>query len=67
MTGAAIGLSQALVVTQLLSAFLYGVNPRDPATLVAVVTLIAGVACAAAWLPARRAGRQDSLVTLRDA
>jgi ABC-type lipoprotein release transport system permease subunit len=36
-------------------------------TFVLVAALIGAVACAAAFVPARRASQQDPLVTLRDA
>jgi putative ABC transport system permease protein len=65
--GASIGIAMTLAVTHLLASFLYGVNPRDPLAFAGVTALIASVACAAAFVPARRASRQDSLVTLRDA
>jgi putative ABC transport system permease protein len=65
--GAAVGIGLALAVTRLVASFLYGVNPRDPLTFVLVAALIGAVACAAAFVPARRASQQDPLVTLRDA
>jgi ABC-type antimicrobial peptide transport system permease subunit len=67
VVGASIGVAAALAVTQLLASFLYGVSPRDPVAFAGVAALIAAVACAAAFVPARRASRQDPLVTLRDA
>jgi predicted permease len=66
-TGTLIGLALALVVTRFLASFLYGINPTDLVTFVSVPALIAVVAGLAAFLPARRASRQDPLVTLRDA
>jgi predicted permease len=66
-TGTLIGLGLALLVTRFLAAFLYGINPMDLLTFVSVPVLIALVAGVAAFIPARRAGRQDPLVTLRDA
>jgi hypothetical protein len=66
-TGTLIGLGLALVVTRFLASFLYGINPTDLFTFVSVPVLIALVAGLAAFLPARRASRQDPLVTLRDA
>ena len=65
--GAAVGIALALAVTRLVASFLYGVNPRDPLTFGLVAALIGAVACAAAFVPARRASQQDPLVTLRDA
>lgn len=66
-TGTVIGLGLALIVTRFLASFLYGINPTDLFTFVSVPVLIALVAGLAAFLPARRASRQDPLVTLRDA
>ncbi len=63
--GAAIGISVALGVTRLLASFLYGVHAGDPITLVAVAALLAVVALAACYVPARRATRVDPLVALR--
>jgi predicted permease len=65
--GTLVGLAMAFALTRFLSAFLYGVNPADPATFAGVAGLIAVVACAAALVPALRASRQDPLITLRDA
>ena len=66
-TGTVIGLGLALIVTRFLASFLYGINPTDLFTFVSVPVLIALVAGLAAFLPARRASRQDPLVTIRDA
>jgi putative ABC transport system permease protein len=44
---------------------LYGVPPRDSATLALSACLLAVVAMLAAWLPARRASRLDPLDALR--
>jgi putative ABC transport system permease protein len=63
--GLLLGLAAALVVTRLLTAFLYGVTPYDAISFVltaAIVTLAAGIAC---LVPARRAARVDPLVVLR--
>jgi len=48
-----------------LARFLYRVSPTDPLTVAVSVTVLAGVAAAAAWVPARRAGRSDPLTVLR--
>jgi predicted permease len=63
--GALIGLAAALGVTRFLVSFLYGVKAGDPLTLIAVAALLAVVALAACYLPARRATRVDPLVALR--
>jgi putative ABC transport system permease protein len=55
--GVAIGTAAALVLTRLLTRLLFGVEPTDPLTIIAVALLLAFVATIACWLPARRATR----------
>jgi ABC-type antimicrobial peptide transport system permease subunit len=65
VVGITIGIPAALGTGQLLLSFLYGLTPRDPATLAfATVTLLASAVLAAA-LPALRAARIDPNVALR--
>jgi predicted permease len=61
---AGIGLSLALAATA--QTMLFGLKPRDPVTLTAAVTLLAVVAVAASYLPARRAAGLDPMVALRE-
>jgi putative ABC transport system permease protein len=63
--GFAIGAAGALAATRLLASLLFEVGPRDPATIAAVSILLAAVALAASWLPARRAAQVDPAVALR--
>ena len=63
--GAAIGLASAFALTRVLSSYLYGIDPRDPLTFVAVSALLVGTALAACYLPARRAAKVDPMVSLR--
>ena len=63
--GVAIGLAGALVGARLLASQLYGVGARDPLTYAAMSALLAAVALAASWLPARRAARVDPMIALR--
>jgi predicted permease len=63
--GVALGLVGALVLTRWITALLYGVTPTDARTFVAVTALVLAAACAASWLPARRATRTHALDSLR--
>ena len=63
--GIAIGIGLALVLTRVMSAFLFGVGPTDPITYAAVSAALAGIALVATYLPARRAARVDPVVALR--
>ena len=65
IAGIAIGIGLAVVLTRVVSAFLFGVGPIDPVTYVAVSTALAAVALLAIYLPARRAARVDPVVALR--
>ena len=50
---------------RLLSSLLFGVNPFDPLTYVAVAVVLGAVALVATWLPARQATRIDPMLALR--
>jgi ABC-type antimicrobial peptide transport system permease subunit len=63
--GIAIGLAGTLVSSRLLSSLLYGLRPTDPATVAAAAVVLASVAAAATWIPARRAARVDPVRALR--
>jgi putative ABC transport system permease protein len=63
--GVLVGVGVTLLTTRLASGLLYGVSPRDPATLAAVVVMLLGVSALANYLPARRAARVDPLTALR--
>jgi putative ABC transport system permease protein len=63
--GIVIGVLAAAGLSRFLESLLYAVRPGDPATFVAIPTLIAAVALAACILPARRAMRVDPATTLR--
>jgi len=65
IAGAGVGIGVAFGVTRYLSSMLYDVHAGDPLTMAAVAALLALVALAACYLPARRAMRVDPLVALR--
>jgi putative ABC transport system permease protein len=64
--GIAIGGAGALAAGSLLTRLLFGVQSSDPTTFVAVSTVLAVVALAAAAVPARRAARLDPVAALRE-
>src|SRR5262245_36919665 len=66
IAGLAVGLGGAFALNRLIASLLFGVQPTDPNTLVAVVATIALVAAVACVLPAWRASRVDPIVVLRD-
>ncbi|MGH7467449.1 MAG: FtsX-like permease family protein [Longimicrobiales bacterium] len=66
LAGIAVGVVLSLASTRVVSTFLYGVEPVDAITLAASVLAFAGVALAAALLPAWRAARLDPVAALRE-
>jgi len=63
--GLAIGLTISFAVTRALAAFLFGISASDPLTYIGTAAVLATVAVAASYIPARNAGRTDPLVALR--
>ena len=63
--GLALGLIAAFGLTRLLTRMLFDVDPLDPLTFVAIPVLLAIVALAASYLPARRAARVGPMDALR--
>jgi len=64
--GLAVGALGAISATRLLRATLFETNVYDPLTFAIVPLVLAAVALAAAYLPARRAAAVDPIVALRD-
>jgi putative ABC transport system permease protein len=65
LTGVAVGLLGALLLTRLMSSLLYGVGAADLSTYAWVALLLVVVAVAASYIPARRAMHVDPIVALR--
>jgi predicted permease len=63
--GMAIALPTALILTRYIRSQLYGIQPVDPASIIAAMVVIAGVALLAGYIPARRAARIDPMRALR--
>ena len=63
--GIAVGAAGAWGLTRLMQKLLFGVEPSDPATFVAVAGVLALVAGVAASIPGLRATRVDPVIALR--
>jgi len=63
--GLSVGLLLALAGGKAVGSVLFGLKPYDPWTLAAAAALLAAVALAAGYLPARRATKVDPMVALR--
>jgi putative ABC transport system permease protein len=64
--GVIAGVVGALALARVTQSLLFGVSPTDPATYVAVGSVILVVALLACLIPAQRAMRVDPLVAIRD-
>ena len=65
VAGIALGIPAAMLGSKLIVTFLFGLTPRDPATLVGATAILLAAATLAAALPAMRAARVDPNVALR--
>jgi predicted permease len=65
LSGVAIGLAGAFMLTRLIRSLLFAVEATDPVTFVGIALLLGLVALLASYIPARRASRVDPLVALR--
>ncbi len=66
LAGLVVGLVAAFLLTGALSGLLYGVAPRDPASLGLAASLLLGVSAMACLIPAIHAVRVDPASTLRE-
>jgi putative ABC transport system permease protein len=53
-------------VLKVVSSFLFGLSPDDPATLIAAILKVSAIGLAAGWLSARRAARIEPVEVLRE-
>ena len=65
--GIVVGVVASLLLTRLMRGLMYGVSTTDPVAFGLVVALLATVALAASYVPARRAARVDPITVLRGA
>jgi predicted permease len=65
LIGIAVGVPIALVGTRLIRSMLFGLGEADPIALIAACVILASIAAAASYIPARRASRVDPMVALR--
>jgi putative ABC transport system permease protein len=65
LVGLALGLVGSIALGRLVSSMLYGVSARDPLTLAVVTVVLAAVAAAGCFFPARRATKVDPMIALR--
>jgi predicted permease len=64
--GIAGGTGLALWASRFVSTLLFGLPPRDPATLLTAALVLSAIGAAAGYLPARRAARIDPARVLRE-
>jgi hypothetical protein len=65
LAGVAAGVIVFAGVARFLRAFLYGIAPTDPVTLVGAVVALLAITTLASWLPARRTAMIDPAEALR--
>ncbi len=66
LIGLVVGIGLSLAASTAASQLLFGLKPRDPATLAMAVLALSAAALAATYLPARRAARLDPMQALRE-
>ncbi|MBL0940846.1 MAG: ABC transporter permease [Gemmatimonadaceae bacterium] len=63
--GLAVGVAGSLALSRFIEGLLFGVQARDPLTLVAVALMMTVIGLVACWLPAAKASRVDPSEALR--
>jgi putative ABC transport system permease protein len=64
--GIALGAGASVWAAKFVATLLYGLEPRDPATIAGSAVVLAAVGAFAGWLPAYRASRIDPADVLRE-
>jgi putative ABC transport system permease protein len=64
--GVAVGAGVSVWASKFVATLLFGLEPRDPATLLGAATVLAAIGAIAGWLPAYRASRIDPAEVLRE-
>ncbi len=64
--GVLIGTAASIWASRFIATLLYGLEPRDPATLISSAAVLATVGALAGSLPAYRASRVDPAEVLRE-
>lgn len=65
LAGLAIGVPAVLAGTRAVKSFLFAIQPNDPVSITASVTILLLAGLVAGYLPARRASRIDPMVAVR--
>jgi putative ABC transport system permease protein len=63
--GLVLGLAAAILLSRYMTSMLFELKPTDPWAYLLVSVLLALVAVAACYLPARRAAKIDPIIALR--
>jgi putative ABC transport system permease protein len=66
LVGLGVGLALAFELSHVTAGLLVGVRPHDPVVFTGITLVIALIALASSWIPARRAARIDPMVALHD-
>jgi putative ABC transport system permease protein len=64
--GVAVGAGVSVWASKFVATLLFGLEPRDPATLVSAAVALGAIGAIAGWLPAYRASRIDPAEVLRE-
>ena len=65
LIGIAVGVGGAFALTRVMTSLLFSIGVTDPITFIAIPLILAGVALAACFVPARRAAKVDPMIALR--